>query len=91
MVGHAGGDVRVYQFCDSPQNVHRMNIDEARIPYENIGQQVGSLQGAAEERFFRKNACCNRKPALLWPESSTAAGRAPLTQCASLHPAAPLP
>ncbi|KAL4431642.1 hypothetical protein ABPG77_001484 [Micractinium sp. CCAP 211/92] len=44
LVGHAGGDVRVYQFCDLPQNVHRMNIDEAGIPYETVGQQPPGFQ-----------------------------------------------
>lgn len=43
IVGHAGGDVRIYQFCDSPESVHRMNIDETLIPYENVGTQVGCL------------------------------------------------
>lgn len=25
--------------------VHRMNIDETRIPYENVGPQVGTSHG----------------------------------------------
>ncbi|KAL4458921.1 hypothetical protein ABPG75_013786 [Micractinium tetrahymenae] len=44
MVGHAGGDVRLYQFSDTPQAVHRMNIDEALIPYENVGLQPAGFQ-----------------------------------------------
>lgn len=40
-VGHAGGDVRLYQFADSAQNVHRMNLDESRVAYETVSPQVG--------------------------------------------------
>ena len=40
MVGHQGGDVRIYQFADSPQTVHRMNVDESRVPYETVAPQV---------------------------------------------------
>ena len=40
MVGHACGDVRLYQFADTPQSVHRINLDETLLPYENIAAQV---------------------------------------------------
>lgn len=44
IVGHAGGDVRLYQFTDAPQTVHRMNIDETLLPYENVGLQPAGFQ-----------------------------------------------
>ena len=43
LVGHQGGDVRLYQFTESAQSVHRINLDETLIPYENVGPQVGFL------------------------------------------------
>ena len=43
MVGHAGGDVRLYQFADTPQSVRRINLDETLQPYENIAAQVGGV------------------------------------------------
>lgn len=41
IVGHQGGDVRLYQFSDSQQTVHRINVDETLMPYENVAAQVG--------------------------------------------------
>lgn len=41
IVGHQGGEVRVYQFTDCAQPaVHRMNVDENGLPYDNVGPQV---------------------------------------------------
>jgi hypothetical protein len=51
LVGHQGGDVRLYQFTESAQSVHRINLDETLIPYENVGPQVGPLRYSND--FFR--------------------------------------
>lgn len=47
IVGHQGGDVRLYQFTESAQSVQRMNIDETLLPYGNVGHQVGERLPAA--------------------------------------------
>jgi hypothetical protein len=39
--GHVGGEVRVYQFTDSAQHVHRHNVDETKFAYSNVSPQVG--------------------------------------------------
>lgn len=44
IVGHCGGDARLYQFCDQPQDVHRANLDEARLPYEHVMIQAAGFQ-----------------------------------------------
>ena len=44
LVGHQGGDARLYQFCDSAQEVRRHNIDEALLPYEHVGAQPPGFQ-----------------------------------------------
>jgi hypothetical protein len=45
IVGHVDGDVRLYQFSDhDSQEVHRSNIDEARVPYEHVGAQAAGFQ-----------------------------------------------
>ncbi|EFN53326.1 hypothetical protein CHLNCDRAFT_137041 [Chlorella variabilis] len=44
IVGHQGGDVRLYQFTESAQSVQRMNIDETLLPYGNVGHQAGGFQ-----------------------------------------------
>lgn len=48
LVGHAGGEVRLYQFTDSKQTVHRMNLDESGVPYDNVAAQVGRARRALE-------------------------------------------
>jgi hypothetical protein len=49
-VGHAGGDVRLYQFTDCAQGVHRVNLDETLLPYEHVGAQVGMRGGCGWRR-----------------------------------------
>jgi hypothetical protein len=45
IVGHVDGNVRLYQFSDhDSQEVHRSNIDEARVPYEHVGAQAAGFQ-----------------------------------------------
>lgn len=45
IVGHVDGDVRLYQFSyHDSQEVHRSNIDEARVPYEHVGAQAAGFQ-----------------------------------------------
>ncbi|PSC76739.1 R-Tomsyn-like family [Micractinium conductrix] len=44
IVGHQGGDVRLYQFSDSQQTVHRINVDETLMPYENVAAQPAGFQ-----------------------------------------------
>jgi hypothetical protein len=43
-VGHAGGDVRVYQFTDRPQSVRRCSIDESLVPYDTMLVQPAGFQ-----------------------------------------------
>ncbi|KAH7619656.1 hypothetical protein Ndes2526B_g06639 [Nannochloris sp. 'desiccata'] len=43
-VGHAGGDVRVYQFTDRPQSVRRASIDESLVPYDTMLVQPAGFQ-----------------------------------------------
>ena len=63
LVGHQGGDVRLYQFTESAQSVHRINLDETLIPYENVGPQVGPLlpsllRPSLLAACFTANVCC---------------------------------
>jgi hypothetical protein len=48
IAGHLGGDVRLYQFTEGAQTVHRMNIDETLLPYENVGTQVWQYNVAVQ-------------------------------------------
>lgn len=43
-VGHAGGDVRVYQFSDKPQAVRRATLDESLVPYDTLVPQPAGFQ-----------------------------------------------
>lgn len=43
-VGHAGGDVRIYQFTDRPQSVRRASIDESLVPYDTMLAQPAGFQ-----------------------------------------------
>jgi hypothetical protein len=43
-VGHAGGDVRLYQFSDRPQAVRRASLDESLVPYDTALAQPAGWQ-----------------------------------------------
>lgn len=43
-VGHAGGDVRLFQFSDRPQAVRRASLDESLVPYDNLLAQPAGFQ-----------------------------------------------
>ncbi len=43
-VGHAGGDVRVYQFADRPQAARRAALDESLVPYDAALAQPAGWQ-----------------------------------------------
>ena len=54
LVGHAGGDVRLYQFSDAAAAVHRHGLDEGGAPYKHVGVQVrGPGLGRAGDGAFR--------------------------------------
>jgi hypothetical protein len=43
-VGHAGGEVRVFQFCDRPQAARRAVLDESLVPYDTLLAQPAGWQ-----------------------------------------------